>query len=686
MKSSATLRRDVNHANLTGFRQNLANMPALSTGAAHEWRQRVLVGKQGKTGEELTQIIERGGHLPSPGPWNTRLHHHPSTGTPSPGHTIRFNRSANDEVWYGLCCSEFQQVHVYGETGVGCQVQWLEVSHRGKFAGENATFYEAVGRVQPQLLPCMRTWGDLLLHDVGTGFFVLYDDPKRMRAALGQQQLETKEAGWHQRYIEERQVEGKDAMSEEEAVVFEGVFRSILEYPVDGAGREICPSRCSDEAEGCVWGKKKTREFRHQPLITREGPVFLRPVEYHCTKHNKYVSPGHWAYSGGERTNIDCLRIGNMHYETDFLPELQAGYVDTMNIAACRRRIHDRWLTSALAHVRAVKSMQGTLHASSTRLQYACRCLLALSDFLPSADSLANLQLLLFQQLVLPRIPAYDAAVAAFDGQLVRIDATFKFAATVLINDPSNAAPKKRRTRRVGSAVLVAVGLEGMCLTTPKLVPGENNESIQKVVAEVLTRRRSALGSLSAPAGFVSDCIRQAQGVLWKATQQAYPEFAASIAAVYNSDGQWKQDAMLMLQDISHRQWAFTRKAASKKHPDYQLYKACITDVFHQLRVPHDHEAHGPQALSRKTASWQRDTGADRSQVEQSVRRSVLDGAHASALDDGYTHAGTRTHTHTHAQQRACTRALSMRSHTADTCLRSHTGETHGPTRPASPS
>ena len=106
---------------------------------------------------------------------------------------------------------------------------------------------------------------------------------------------------------------------------------------------------------------------------------------------------------------------------------------------------------------------------------------------------------------------------------------------------------------------------------------------------------------------------------------------------VFDQGGQWRHEAVLMLQDIVHRQWAFTRKAAARKHPDYNLYVACIADVFNQLRKPFNESVHGAQALSDKERDWRRHIGTDQTTVYRSIRTSILRGEDAVAVNDRST-------------------------------------------------
>jgi len=103
--------------------------------------------------------------------------------------------------------------------------------------------------------------------------------------------------------------------------------------------------------------------------------------------------------------------------------------------------------------------------------------------------------------------------------------------------------------KRVAGAVLVAVGLEGLCLHNPQLVPAENNESIAAYVTSILMGRRAVLGSLSAPAGFVTDSIRKHRKVLSECFNSVYPE----VEAASRSTAEGSQ-SVLMLQDIAHRE------------------------------------------------------------------------------------------------------------------------------------
>jgi hypothetical protein len=592
--SSGNLRLDVKTRHLTEFRRNIPDdqHPA---GESTSWKSRMFIGKTGATGLALSSAITRFGTCPAQGLMNlNRIEHDPLTSTPSMGHTIQFYpHEQGSDPWFGVCCSPFTEQTVLDEKGQACLVRWFDRSHVGFQKGQPTTFYELTGAKQYQLLECMEDWGHLMEYDQTTELFTVAQDDTTTSGA-GEDEGHPHNPDWYDSQVRTSEEELSGASpSREDLLAFGSVFRlqPLFFVETDGYTPRF-PTSCGPPNNGpCVWDTTPyVRDFNKLPLVTPDGPVFLQPVRYTCKTHQKTVQAGARDDIATEPMgglNINYYRLGDMRYSAVILPELQAAYVDTLTVAMVRRRILDRWCTGALAKLTHLKHHQKETGLRTHSLQRASRVVLALPDFVPSDESLTDLQLVLFQTLVLPYIEEYDAAVSAFDGQLQRIDGTFKCASVVMAHNPQPKNAKasgadshgSRVFLKVGGCVLVVVGLEGLCLTSPRLVPSESNASISAVVGYVLRNRRNILGSLSAPSGFVTDCIRRHKTMLWRTVIEIYPELAA--------DGEGlSDDRMLMLQDISHREWQFTRKIATPKtHGDYHDYVSGIKDVFHQLRV-----------------------------------------------------------------------------------------------------
>ena len=639
---TGALNRSVNEEGLTQFRRSIQEETPEGTGATNKWEERLYVGKAGSNGTALPKAIQRFTTLPSTAV-GAATHVstealHPTTNVPQIGHTVKFHESEDGEVWFGLCCSQFTKREVLDEWGTACTIRWLDISHRGELQGASGTYYEMTDLVQPQLLESMDEWGNLLVTDE-KGFFILLDDPARMEEALANE-------SYHQRQSNIAQAtsmldDASETLTPEDIAVFEGVFRTEVEYLVDAEGTACNPERCggADTQQPCIWTKRTITRSHLTPLCTRDGPVFLQPMKYICSTHNKEVKAGGEFADKPGSTNQDYHRIGNMMYTTSFMVEAQALYADCLNMNRCRRSIVSRWLTKGLDHIRSLQQQREKHKLRTTYLQRAARVLLALEAWAPSVESLTELQLQMYQAMVEPQLEAYDAAVAAFDGQLLRVDGTFKFASTVMVNDPGVYKGKVKRTyKKVATAALVAVGLEGLCLRTPALVSSESSTAIHDFVVPILRNRRRILGSLSAPVGFVTDSIKQHQNKLFGALKTVYPEFTASMGTYCDEQGMWKQTCVLMLQDIAHREWAFTRKAAPKKHPDYRAYVACVRDLFHQFRVEHNEKVHGVAVIARTAEEWRNSflSRAEGAQQEEynSITRSILRGSDATKRDD----------------------------------------------------
>ena len=162
--------------------------------------------------------------------------------------------------------------------------------------------------------------------------------------------------------------------------------------------------------------------------------------------------------------------------------------METLTIHGVQRELLRSWIRKTMRVLEAVKQSQLRCTAlDSRRLMKATRFIQALPDLLPSVHSLADLQLVIFQHTVEGPITRYDATAAAFDGQVIRIDGTFKCAAVVHITMPydETSSHTQRITKRVAGCALVAVGTEGLMLVTPRLVPGETNAAIQSFVQDI---------------------------------------------------------------------------------------------------------------------------------------------------------------------------------------------------------
>jgi len=671
---ASAVHQEQNDKGITDFRLRMTEKNDEGAEArSDDWSTRLYVGKEGATGRALGASIERFGTLPLHGPsLHQRQHHNPRTILPLKGHTIKFNKTEDSEaIWYGVCCGSFTEQDVLGESGRACVVRWFDLSHTGLLDGNTVNFYELTNLRQPQLLCWMEDWGDLLMHDPKSGFFVDGEDGSHF------QEVTTLSATWYEDEAWAPSDIATAKASKEELAFTAQIFPTSLLYYVDKNQQPTmpacCPGKTTGQTKPCKWDACFAREFLHIPVITTAGPHFLRPVRYFCNVHQCSVTAG----SVGTQTS-QCMegdieeqkttdpyslsmpyyRLGNMRYQPEVVSELQAIYVDNLNVSACRRRLLDGWLSKALNSITQLKLHAKTMGYTATNLQRASALMLALTDLLPSRDVITKLLLTVFQNVVRPQIPAYDAAVAAFDGQLIRVDGTFRAATAIQVSSIEDTACKKQHTlyqkkrtlpaiqnkkprkvyHKIGGCVLVFAGLEGLMLQTPELVPSENNASIAKCLEYIMGGRRSLLGSLSAPAALCSDSLRSTKPVFVDALCKVYPELDKP---TFDTE---HQEAILLLQDIVHREWVFTQKIARPKtHPDYAEYRSAVKDVFNRLRLPHrDTEEDEKRAASEwaNTCSdlcSSRIENATRKAVNEHVEVGLLRGDRANDLDDFVT-------------------------------------------------
>ena len=643
LSNSVSSNRKVYKKFITGFRKRLLekedfsndNVLQLSDDAILNWRNRLLVGKTGQLSNVLTESLQRFGTCPvtSMPDYKNFDAHTVESDRPKIGQIFRCaqdglsqctNVTMNDasDEWYGLCCSSFTQQNLDGCEGMACSIRWFELSHVGIWRKEPAKFYSLLTCTQQLPLSCMVDWGSILIFDSEQKLFVRPSQDKHILDTIGDPEYTNKYEKWYEEYIKEDAEEKNGyTFSNEDVIYGMLLFPEKLLYYCDAKTKEVIfPDWCSRGKENedpklCEWEFWARTEIAKKPMYTNDGPIFLRPIIYRCKRHNRHFTcgAGQFAHTNPFNYSVPHYRLGDMKYDVLMLSDLHASYVEALTIQSVHRELLRSWLRHTLRILYAIKRKQmHTASLDSRRLMRTTRFIQSLPDLLPSVYSLADLQLVIFQNTVKGLMSRYDTTAAAFDGQIIRIDGTFKCAAVVHIHMPYDAATKssKRITKRVAGCALVAVGTEGLMLGTPCLVPGETNASIQSFVQDILKRRRQALGGISAPAAFVTDCIRRHRQVLWTALLREYPE----LNLLENTKTQYDntcQDIVLMLQDIPHREWAFTRRVAKPKtHSDYADYCASIRDVFHCLRLE-PHESQNFKIWKKKIEQWESERSED---------------------------------------------------------------------------
>ena len=616
--------------------------PSGSTG----WRTRLHIGKLGETATCLESRIQQLHTTWKTGPPKSlRMPHDPGTSQPETGHTIQFNPSEDGGcIWYGLCTSTCGPVDVFGDSGIGCTVQWFELSHRGQWNGKPADFYELSDHIQPQLLEAMTDWGHLLHYDREHRLFVDIEE-----SATEWNEIENAPGNVEQALRDYQQIAENTETAQatkEDLLVASAVFPTHVLHFVDRKGMPKNPTYCRKGAIGCQWRDIWRRPVANAPIMTMNGPVLTSQTRYRCYTHNMTIDA-----SADEADDPDqdcCLslehyQLGYMRYESALLAQMHSIYMDALTMAACRQRLLDQWNSYALRLITVLKGNQANLALSTGRLVRATDTVLwALHEFIPSDKALTKAILAMYQELVLPRMLAYDEAVAAFDGQVIRTDGTFRSATAVRQRIPDTGSKSKEKyiDRKVAGAVLVAVGTEGLCLTQPRLVPWENKASIEKLMTYILGCRRRVLGSLSAPAAFTTDNIRQHHTVLWSAVWSVYPELRT---AVGDRQQEKEEDTpVLMMQDIAHREWVFTDKIASPKtHGDYADYVSTMKDIFHQLRLPHNGHRETMTGYKDRIAEWKKNKRPGKQEtlcvVQDRMKRGILEPETATRKDDEVT-------------------------------------------------
>ena len=219
------------------------------------WQSRLLIGKVGHTAAILLKTITQFGTNPGPGEIVTQpIPHATNHMDPLPGYTIQFfppgNMVDEKDTWFGVCCSDIHAVTVFGVTGPGCLVQWLDQSHYGTWSGSPATFYELLPVRKPELLTSMRKWGHMLVYDPESHLFVSLVEDQHVsyfESYSGDHAEEILARANEQAKYDETHFGREDHM------IFEALFETAELYFVDANGAAVNPSKCAPDSIGCVW-------------------------------------------------------------------------------------------------------------------------------------------------------------------------------------------------------------------------------------------------------------------------------------------------------------------------------------------------------------------------------------------------------------------------------------------------
>ena len=246
----------------------------------------------------------------------------------------------------------------------------------GEHEGKPGVWYELTKATQHQLLECMADWGHFLEYDEGHDMF--FAPEKRNEQAVPG---EAAGADWYETLV--RAPTRSKESTKEVLAVAKTIFTIRTLYRTHGGGTTpASPAFCdharnshSGSSEECEWTAPFCREFNKRPIIDTDGPIFVEHARYHCSRHNSYASdeptkPGD--------NNIPHHKLKDMRYTTEFILTVQSIYVDTLSVAATRRRILDQWTAKALGKIGNLKEAQLKYAFGTMELQRASYLLLAL--------------------------------------------------------------------------------------------------------------------------------------------------------------------------------------------------------------------------------------------------------------------------------------------------------------------
>ena len=468
-----------------------------------------------------------------------------------------------------MVATEMMTVSSCGERGPGYGIQWLDKHCEGTCE------YYLTKLTGQQLCSQMYPTAVAMVYDVERKLFSLGVRPSNVDLEIILQHAD--------------EVVG-DTQTVEELMVVKHLFPERLLYPVKVDGSPDIVTRCANNRDGheckiTTWARKALSN----PVLTPNGPVFLRPVRWECTVHKQKQTAGSKDdlddTSDPYHTSVPHYRLRNVRVSPELIMQLQGYWVESLCLQRSRRCVMMAWNVKAFEKIEYLKGMQQKLNLKTQMLVKACQLINLLESCLPCMETVTNILLTVYQRIVQPRMVEYDKAVIAFDGGFMRMDCTFAVARSCCVFVPTTGPDKKTTNRklRVGGACLVIMGTEGLILRRPLMIPSESRKSVSGELATVMMIRRKMCGINSAPFGFGSDSMADDKHMCLELLYRVWPEMKA-----FDIDN----PTFLFTQDIHHRQVKFTM-AASTMHCDRTEYTTAINQVFHRLTLAlHEHRAH----------------------------------------------------------------------------------------------
>ena len=380
--------------------------------------------------------------------------------------------------------------------------------------------------------------------------------------------------------------------------------------------RCIVSVRDDDEGCSCTVARAGTSRII-TPLITLHGPVNLRSRIFWCKTHDKYFKTTHPDFinvclKGREDLTMShlCFKHGLFRFTDSVVLKMQVQSTEHMPVSQIRRDLALSWGSAALDKLSKMLSRQNLSTTAGPLLGLFFE---HLSNFLPCGKIILDLMLLVYTHVVKPALKTYDAALAVYDGQVVRYDFTFGAARNVYCLDdsptaaaaaaaaqgkspnypesvarvhagiPSKTKGKKLSFQKISAAVLTICGREGMVMQAPKLVPSENQDEVRHAWTRNALYRREFLGANACPVATGSDNTHKNKHMIDDCVRSLFPE----LTRIFKDN---LSDFHLQAEDLTHVYHRAERALAKREHPvDAQKFMRAMKQiVFRAAKCPHN--------------------------------------------------------------------------------------------------